>query len=167
MIQAEALTGEGSRKIRQLVMAAGDGGFDVPVEIAAWRIHRALVQETPKKWTGNTRREWKVEKVAPGTRRIYNNSKVMLFLEAGTGWAGTPTSHGGYIYPKTKKALFIPLTSTAAHMGWSRGMVWGKDYVLAKRVRGIRAMRIVAKMRPRAAQMLRDEMKAFLQKVIT
>ena len=166
MIQIEALTGDAERKVGQLILAAGDGGFDIPVEIAAWRVHRELVQETPKGWTGNTRREWKVEKVAPAMRRVYNNSKIMLFLEGGTGWAGTPTSNGGYIYPKTKKALFIPLTSTAAHMGWSKGMVWGKDYVLAKRVRGIKAMRIVAKMRPRAAQLLRDEMKLFLQRII-
>ena len=90
----------------------------------------------------------------------------MLWLEKGTGNAGTPTSNGGYIYPKTARLLFIPLTSTAAVGGWTPGMKFGTDYVLAKRVRGIKAMRIVENMRPKARALLQAEMKSFLQKVI-
>jgi hypothetical protein len=154
-------------RAEKIALVANDGSFDQPVEIAAWKCHRELVLLTPKRWTGMLRRNWAVSKPGAGQRLVFNNSKVMKFLEGGTGNAGTPTSNGGYIYPKTKKVLFIPLNARAAIGGWNRSLVFGRDYVLARRVRGIRAMHIVRNFRPRARTILREEMKAFLRKHLT
>lgn len=165
MLRVTTITEDADETIGRLEQVVKTGAFDQPVEIAAFRVHRELVDKTPKRWTGHTRKEWQIQKTAPGQRLVFNRSKVMLFLEGGTGNAGTPTSNGGYIYPKTKKFLFIPLTSTAAVGGWTPGMKFGRDYVLARRVRGIKAMRIVEKMRPRAAEILKGEMKNFLERI--
>lgn len=152
--------------LAKIRVAVDDGSFDQPVEIAAWRCRTELIDRTPKKWTGLTRRAWQVLKGGLGTRIVKNESKVMLFLEEGTGNAGTPTSNGGYIYPKSKKFLFIPKTSTAAVGGWRAGMKWGVDFILARRVRGIQAMRIVARFRERSREILREEMQKFLRNII-
>ena len=105
-----------------------------------------------------------MRKPCDGARIVENTSKIMLFIEGGTGNAGTPTSHGGYIYPKTKRALFIPLSASVAMSGYRRGMVFGTDFVMAKRVRGIQAQRIIENFKPEARRILREEMKAFLEK---
>jgi hypothetical protein len=166
MIRATSSTKEAADLLGRIRVAVEDGGFDQPVEIAAWRCRTELIERTPKKWTGLTRRAWQVEKIGTGTRLVTNKSKVMLFLEEGTGNAGTATSNGGYIYPKSKKFLFIPKTSTAALSGWRAGMKWGVDFVLARRVRGIQAMRIVARFRERSQEILREEMRTFLKRII-
>lgn len=166
MIRASSSGDEVNAKLRRIALAVEDGSFDQPVEIAAWRCRTELIERTPKKWTGLTRKAWQVDKPGAGTRIVANKSKVMLFLEEGTGNAGTPTSNGGYIYPKSKKFLFIPKTSTAAVGGWRAGMKWGIDFVLARRVRGIQAMHIVGRFRDRAGQILREEMKNFLTRII-
>jgi hypothetical protein len=153
-------------KAERVALLVQDGAFDRPVEIAAWKCYAELVLLTPKKWTGNLRRNWKVSRPALGSRLVFNNSKVMKFIEGGTGNAGTPTSNGGYIYPKTKKVLYIPLNARAAIGGWNRGLVFGRDYVLARRARGIVARHIVRNFRPRAGEILRAEMKSFLQEAL-
>lgn len=151
---ARALIG----KIREL---AGDGAFDQPVEIAANRVWKGLVEATPKRWTGLTRQAWSVTKTGDGERLVSNSSKIMQFLEKGTG-----LDTGGWIYPKSKMLLYIPLTATASY-GWQPGMQFGVDYVLAKRVRGIKAMKIVELYRPVAMAILKEEMKSFLRKALT
>jgi hypothetical protein len=166
MLTSDFSTGDADAKIERLLTALNDSAFDQPVEIAGWKVYRELVQLTPKRYTGITRREWKMEKVGPGQRLVFNNSKTMLWLEKGTGNAGTATSRGGYIYPATKKFLFIPLNARAAIGGWSPSLVRGTDYLLARRVRGIKAMHIVENFKPRAAEILKAQMKSFLEKVI-
>lgn len=166
MIRIETDDAKAEELFGKLQLFVSDRSFDQPVEIAAWKCHRDLVVATPKKWTGMTRRAWQVKKPGEGARIISNTSKVMLFLEGGTGNAGTPTSNGGYIYPRTKRALFIPLNAKAAISGWDRSMVYGRDYVLAKRVRGIRARHIVKNYRPKAVEHLKNEMKTFLRNAL-
>ena len=163
MIRATAVTAGAADSIQRVKVAVQDGSFDVPVEIAAFKCRTELIERTPKRWTGLTRRAWEVQRVGPGARMVTNKSKVMLFLEEGTGNAGTPTSNGGYIYPKSKKFLFIPKTSTASLTGWRAGMKYGIDFILARRVRGIKALRIVAGFRGRAREILKGEMQSFLQ----
>lgn len=160
-------SGDGLAKLEKIQLLVANESFDQPVERTAFRAQRDLVSNTPKRWTGITRRSWGITKPGPGQRLIRNSSKVMIFLEEGTGNAGTPTSHGGYIYPKTKRYLFIPLNARAALQGWLPGMKFGVDYVLAKRARGIKAMKIVAKYRPIAQQNLKNEVRAFLQKALS
>lgn len=166
MIRATSSTQEAAEKLERIRVALEGGSFDQPVEITAWRCRTELINLTPQKWTGLTRRAWQIEKQGTGTRLISNGSKVMLFLEEGTGNAGTATSHGGYIYPRSKKFLFIPKTSTAAIGGWTPGMKWGTDFVLARRVRGIQAMHIVSKFRDRSQEILAQEMRKFLKGII-
>lgn len=149
-------------RLAKLSIAVQDGSFDQPIEIAAFKIQRELVLLTPKKWTGMLRRSWQISKPTTGTRLIYNTSKIMRFIEEGTGLMS-----GGYIYPKTKKSLFIPLTSSAAIGGWNKSLVYGQDYILAKRVRGIGAKYIIKNFRPRGNQILRTEMGNFLKKALT
>ncbi len=126
------------------------------VETEAAKSFRRVVEATPKGWTGKTRQEWKMNQEQPGEWRIFNDYKVMRFLEHGT------QAHG----PKTAKALYIPLTRSAAIGGWRPGLVFGLDYVLAKRVRGIRAMNIVRDEEERAQNELGVAMRRFLTEVL-
>jgi hypothetical protein len=122
----------------------------------AWEAHSRLVLATPKGWTGNTRQRWRVVQVSGRGYRVTNGHKVMLWLEFGT------KAHG----PKTAKALFIPLTRSAALGGYKPGMKFGKDFILRKRVKGIKAMHIVRKERARVKDRLREEMVAFIRRVV-
>lgn len=69
---------------------------------------------------------WAVVKLGDGYK-VVSLSKVALFLEEGT------KAHG----PVRAKFLYIPLRPNAAV--WRKGMIFGKDYILAKRVKGIKA----------------------------
>lgn len=60
------------------------------------------------------------------TFEVYSESQIMTFLELGT------KAHG----PKKAKALFIPLTAAARSAG--KGKNFGRDFILAKKVRGIK-----------------------------
>lgn len=132
-----------------------------------------LIEATPKKWFGQVRGAWHIQKPAAGMRVVRNDNRVMFFLEHGTN------DHG----PKTAKALFIPLTRRAAvankqgrasggsfgggHISLTRETVrkgekkhrssvleYGVDYVLAKRVRGIKPRHIAKKQRLRTGMRL-------------
>lgn len=117
---------------------------------------RNLVLATPKGWTGHTRQSWtRTQRFGKGVI-VTNESKVMLFLEEGT------QAHG----PVTAKALFIPKTRRAAISGWNEEMVFGVDYILAKHVKGIKAMRIVAKERVAIQAQYRKEAEALLRRLI-
>lgn len=126
---------------------------DPIMERVAFETLGVLVEATPKKWTGLTRRGWVVEKIPKGYQ-VINRYKVMQYLEFGT------RDHG----PKNKKFLYIPLRSGA--MIWRRGLVYGKDYVLARRVKGIKARNIVYKERPKARKRTLDAMVAYLRQLI-
>ena len=109
---------------------------------------RHVVQETPKKWFGDLRRQWRAERLGVGSYKVTNPSKVMLFIEEGTANGGT-----GRIFPKEKKVLYIPLTRRAA-LGWNPSLKYGKDYILRKSVRGIRPRWIVRRERVLARERL-------------
>lgn len=121
---------------------------------------RHVVEATPKRFFGDLRRQWRADRLGSGSYVIRNSSKVMLFLEEGTANGGT-----GRIYPKTKKALYIPLTRRAA-LGWKPGLKYGVDYILRKSVRGIKPRWIVRQERIIARQRLLDAAKAHIEKAI-
>ena len=73
---------------------------------------------------------WVTEELKDGFR-IKNTNVVMIYLEKGT------KAHG----PVTAKRLYIPLKPEAVQ--WSKGLKFAEDFVLAKRVRGIRALNIL------------------------
>ena len=98
-----------------------------------------LIQQTPKGFTGQTRRSWSLLNYSSGKFvgfEINNKTRTMRFLEEGT------KAHG----PKTANMLYIPLNRKAS-MGWKKTFKFGKDYVLAKKVSGIAPMKIVDKRR--------------------
>jgi len=157
------------------------GQLDLVVRKAAWITRNRLIAQTPKRWTGMTRRGWTVTRRGAGRYSVWNRSeKVMLFLEKGT------RSHG----PKRAKRLFVPLTRKAAlagprvvyrankemalkkafgvHTGRKQmPFKVGVDFVWAKRVRGIKAMNIVAKNRQLAEVTLKASMRLHVRKAIT
>ena len=148
------------QRLQKLRSALKPQAIDRIVDRVAFETLGELVKATPKKWTGQTRKAWHVIRPEPGVRIVRNESKVMVFLERGTANEGT-----GYITPKTKKFLYIPLTRRAAG-GWREGLVYGRDYVLAKRARGIKPRRIVAKQAPIAKAKLRAAMGAYLKEAV-
>ena len=115
-----------------------------------------MVLATPKGWTGNTRQRWKVMRVDGRGYRVTNSHKVMKWLEFGT------KAHG----PVRAKALFIPLTRSAALTGWREGMKYGVDYILRKRVKGIKGKFIIRAERKRVKERLKVEMEAFIRRTI-
>lgn len=126
---------------------------DTMVEGVAEQTRASLVQDTPKRWFGQAQKGWQVIKTGPAERTVLNDATVsngaplMLLLEEGTANNGT-----GYIYPKEKKNLYIPLKAIAVK--WHNGLKYGVDYILRKRVKGQKGQHIVANERPRAAARL-------------
>lgn len=147
-------------KVKKLAQNLTLESIDRVVAQSAVVTHKRLVNQTPKKWTGDTRRAWQVRRISNGHWRVSNSSKVMGFLEKGTR----------QVVPKNGKFLFIPLTRGAFFAG-ARGVFsdkerfkFGRDYVLAKRARGIRARRIVEKHRPIARVTLKASMRLHIRK---
>lgn len=126
-------------------------------EKTAFRTHAELVKKTPKRWTGLTRRSWSVEQTGPAAYRVTNNNRVMMYLEAGTQ---TP------IRPKIKKYLYIPLNAKAAIGGWHAGLVMGRDYILKRWVRGIKARWIVRAQRPVTHRWFVEEAKKAIRRIL-
>lgn len=166
MLQFTVNAERAERKLKLLKAVVSEPALEEPIEQSAWIVHREIVLLTPKRWTGDLRRRWMIARPSTTSRIVRNTSKVMLFIERGTGRAGSPTSRGGYIYPKTKRFLFIPLRASAALTGWRKGMRWGVDFILRRRVRGIKARRIIRKYLPRAVKVLKDTCKAFIRRKI-
>lgn len=163
----------GARKrLRKIAKGMSVQGQRNVIMRAAWITHARLVRSTPKRWTGQTRRGWTVIAASDKPAAVVTNiSRVMTYLERGT------RAHG----PVRARKLFIPLTRKAAQAGAAGVMranrqlsleqtfgtasarrrppfVYGRDYVFAKRVRGIRAMRIVAYQRVQSRVTLRMAM---------
>ena len=134
---------------------------DRVVDRVALKSLARLVRDTPKKWTGNTRRAWTIKSPREGVRQVQNASKVMRFLEFGTANEGT-----GWIYPVVKKALYIPLTARAAHGGWNPSLIRGTDFILRLRVRGIKPRRIAQKEEKVAKAELLADATAMIRKAV-
>ena len=126
------------------------------IEKEGHKTHADLVKETPRRWTGNTRRGWKSKTVStsPPWVRVYNNEPVMFWLVEGTRRR----------YPKRSKNLFIPLRHSAwTAGGYKSGMKWGKDFVFAKSARGIKPHKIVPKQLPTTVNRLRRGLRKLAQ----
>jgi hypothetical protein len=110
----------------------------------------SLKDKTPSV-TGKTRAGWKKAQArGAGGRfsfgyRIYNNKPTMLWLEDGT------KAHG----PVSASRLYVP-RSKAGRKGYKKGLKWGTDFVLAKRVRGIKPHNIVSNQLVRTKKDLRN-----------
>ena len=112
--------------------------LNMGVRKIAMHAYKRLIQETPKGHTGQTRRSWKLLNIGSGNVlgfSVGNESRVMKFLEYGT------KAHG----PRTAKNLFIPLNRKTALGGLTKSSKFGRDYVFAKKVSGIKPMGITKK----------------------
>jgi hypothetical protein len=120
---------------------------------------RNVVRATPKKWTGQTRRGWVMYKLGQSHYVVKNDNPVMRFLEYGT------KAHG----PVTANRLFIPLRRVAFNAyltGNFSKIKYGRDYVLAKRVRGIRAKHIARDEQREANKLLVSRIDRMVQDTI-
>jgi hypothetical protein len=148
-ISFTAQTAEAQASLDKITEALSPGRVLPVLQEVAWRTHAALVRSTPK-FIGHTRRSWTViRKQGSGFVVTNRNTKVMLWLEKGTQ---------GPIRPRTAKALFIPLTRSAAMNGWNPSLEINKDYILRKSVRGIDAMWIVKKQKGKTRRWLKKAM---------
>lgn len=146
-----------------------------------------LVNATPIRYTGNTRKGWVHRQTGSMSHILANPNKVMRFLEHGT------KAHG----PKNAKALFIPLNVRAFHAG-PKGVMqanaqarasgqWlnygarvrgdrmrrvrmpyqqGLDYLFVKRVKGIRAHHIARDEQRRVRRELKSIIKTELKSAL-
>jgi len=116
----------------------------------AFHALKKLISETPKGYTGETRRSWHILNRSNATSSSFvvtNKSKIMKFLEEGT------KAHGA----RTASALFVPLNRRTALGGLRKGSKFGKDFVFAKKVAGIQPMHIAEK-RSRIVERQADRM---------
>jgi hypothetical protein len=155
MISIRAITSRGEQWAQRVIGRLSPAATAVISNRVAMETHRMLVLATPKGYTGMTRRNWIVEQSGI-VSIVSNKSKIMIFLELGT------KAHGA----KTKKFLFIPLNRKAALGGWNPSMKFGVDFVLAKRVKGIKAMGIVKAQRIITAKMLRASMGLYIRSIL-
>lgn len=158
----EAHTEEAKARLLKIKSGLTRTGVDRVVNRVAHVTHMRLVTQTPKKWTGQTRRSWRVIKRGAASYQVTNISKVMRFLEMGT------RAHG----PKKAKRLFIPINRKGALAGPrlvfanSSKYKVGKDFILAKRVKGIKAMKIVANQRRMSHITMRAAMRLHIRKLM-
>lgn len=89
----------------------------------------AILKDRMPVRTGETKNKWFAIEKGRNVYSIFNTSKVALFLEEGT------KAHG----PKKAKFLYIPLRRGIKV--WRKGQVYGRDYILAKWVKGIKALK--------------------------
>jgi len=147
------------RRVRRVLEKIKAGMTNRATRIVTMRVAMetlaSLVGKTPKKWTGNTRKSWHV--VEDGRAiSVVNPNKVMWFLEVGT------RGHG----PVKAKMLFIPLNRKAALGGWDPSLVFGRDYVFSKYVRGIAARRIVRREIPHIRNRLQVHYRRYIQHLL-
>lgn len=137
----------GLEKLREQMEGLKPEALNAVVDRAAFETLAALIEATPRKWFGQVRASWRIENRGVGSRVVRNDNKIMLFLEEGT------RDHG----PVSAKFLYIPLTRGAVR--WRPGLVRGVDYILSKKVKGIKAMHIVATQRQIAMERLYNLLK--------
>ena len=160
MLTIEFADDRAQRRVIALREGMTEKATNPVIQRVAMRTLKAVVTKTPKGYTGQTRRDWHVYKRSgPGGSGylVTNQSKVMFFLERGT------KAHG----PKTKKFLYIPLNRKAAIGGWNSRLVIGEDYILTKRVKGIKAMNIVKKQIPISLDWTQQAMRQHVKGLLT
>lgn len=161
-------TGEG-KVFERIRKGLAPARLDRIVDRVSFQTLAQLVKASPKKWFGQIRSGWRITKPGEGQRKLdIDPSRV---TKSGTSVAdiakfvdqGTADNGQGYIYPKRAKRLYIPLKRTA--IVWREGLRFGKDYVLAKRVKGIKGRKFVAPVRRAAHKNLNDALIALVDKL--
>lgn len=147
--------------VRKLNEAMSDSNRRKVHREAAEIWKKRMVRRTPKRWTGQTSRSWVIRRGSGTLIELVNPTKVMRYLEYGTPSHGPKTARRLFI-PLTKRAamagargVFAANQSAKAQGQWANygaaaagkktkkkkaPFIFGRDFVLAKKVRGIRAM---------------------------
>lgn len=171
MIRITAQTANAQRILERLRDGMTPEGIDPIVERVALQTLAGLVMASPKKWFGQIKSGWEISKPAPGERIVdipesrvgVTGTKVRdiaRFVDQGTANDGA-----GFIYPKVKKFLYIPLVRRAAG-GWHPGLIRGVDYILAPRVRGQKGQHFIAPQREKAFARLRDALRTYILSLV-
>lgn len=129
-----------------------------------------LAKASPRRYFGQLQGGWRMGKAKEGVLiHIPPNLRgptgqkvadILLWVNNGTANDGQ-----GYIYPKTKKFLYIPLNRSAA-LGWREGLERGRDYVLAPRVKGIKGRHFVEPVRDKIRADLKEDLKDYIRQLI-
>lgn len=112
------------------------GAVDFRMRVIVAKTYMRCRRNTPRRFTGETKRAWVMRRNSTANYSVVNTRRVMRFLEKGT------RAHG----PKKAPRMFVPLNQKAFwayKLGSKKKLVLGKDFVLRKRVKGIRPHKII------------------------
>lgn len=164
-VRIKALTDEAKLMLAMVRQSLSPEQLDPAVARAAAKIIAILIIATPKQ-SGQTAGGWVVLKPSEARRELYNRVEVststrgrvplLELLATGTGRYGP--ARQDVVSPNGRR-MYVPISRRAA-LGWRPGLVYGRDYVLAYRVRGIRPLkrrRVIEQVTPRAEKILEDE----------
>lgn len=154
MIRATYKTAGAKSALQNIAKGMNREAINRLVQRVALIMFSQAVAITPVRWFGAVRASWQFRPTPTGAI-IQNNNRAFLFIDQGT------RDHG----PVTKRFLYVPLTKTAA-AGWRPGLKRGIDYILTKKVRGIKAQHIIARLREAANALLKQEFKNYLRDLI-
>lgn len=132
--------------------------FDPIVNQISNNAMRGLVQGSQGKGlikTGNTARAWKKVKAGLSRYSINNDSKT----EDKKHLIADILNYGhGEILPKKALALYIPLTEKGVNRGggYKKGLEFGVDFVLAKRVRPVEGTKFIDEQQEKSTKDLVD-----------
>ncbi len=177
------------RQLESLEKALSVQEVEKIVDRVAFASMRQVIEATPKKWFGQARKGWTVKRPEAGVRVLENPNPVFRFIDQGTQAHGPKKAKALFI-PITKRAalayaaalgfnpedsnwtsgeggrrLFVSST-TRTGKGKLTELEWGKDYVLAKRVRGITARRISEGQRKRTNLLLRETVSLYVRRIL-
>jgi len=165
-------THEAEAALKKVRDALTPSKVDHVVQRVAFVTYRRLVTRTPKRWTGHTRKSWRVTRNGAANYTVTNRSKVMVFLEEGTKAHG-PVKAKRLFIPKNRRAAFagpagvFAANKAAQASGSKLPFIIGRDYLLVTKVRGIKALHIVRDHRPFAATTLRSGMRQYIKYILT
>ena len=158
--------------LSRLKLSMTPARLDPVISRVAFIVHRRMVLRTPKKWTGMTRRSWRVNRYGQAKYNVTNRSKVMNYLEYGTKAHGAKRANYLFI-PLTRKAALagartvMQANASAAEGGGRPPYVAGRDFIFKKRVKGIKAMRIVRDYLPLVDNLLNAAVRQYIRKEIS
>lgn len=151
-----------SRAIGKLRTSVTKASLDPAISKVSDDTLRYARRKTPKRLTGKTREAWKKRRRGHASYYVENNTKVYKFIDNGT------KAHG----PKRARVMVLLLSKRALKAGVKgvlanrRRFRYGKDYAIARRVRGIKPMRITEKVRAYAQPLVTKAMDRHIRKAL-